>query len=86
MRLGIASPPQNLKTRYDNPPAILQLARAERGPIKCGLLERRPDGRVVTYRYPRASEVADQVPDDIYLVNIVVREFHGRELSFNLND
>ena len=61
MRLGIASP-RNLKTRYDYPPAILQLAdspRAERGPIKCGSLERRLDGRVVTFRYPRAFEVAD---------------------------
>src|SRR5262249_25266520 len=47
--------------------------------------ERRLDGRVVAFRYPHAFEVADQVPDDFYLVDIVVREFHGRELSFNLN-
>jgi hypothetical protein len=33
--------------------------RAECGPINCGLLERRLDGRVVAFCYPRAFEVAD---------------------------
>jgi hypothetical protein len=43
-------------------PAILRLAdspRAERDSIKCELLEPRLDGRVVTFCYPRAFEVAD---------------------------
>jgi hypothetical protein len=61
MRLGIASPPKP-KNEIRLPASHLAAGsspRAERGPIKCTSLERRLDGRVVTFRDPRAFEVAD---------------------------
>jgi hypothetical protein len=62
MRLGIASPPKP-KNEIRLPARHLAAGRLTRelnaARLDAKLLERRLDGRVVAFRYPLASEVAD---------------------------
>src|SRR5262249_55736712 len=75
-------PPAHASSSQPSCCSAVSTARAKRG-YNCGLLERRLDDGASSPLIIHVFDVADQITDDFYLVDILVRDFDVREPIFD---